>query len=66
MLPAMSLDGILALEVLDHSFSTDDFNKFITRLLDPMNPFPMRNSVIVMDNASIHHSDELRHMVEAR
>jgi len=66
MLPALSLDGILALEVLDHSFTTDDFNEFVDRLLDRMNPFPMCNSVLVMDNASSHHSKELREMIEAR
>jgi hypothetical protein len=31
-----------------------------------MNPFPQQNSVLVMDNASIHKSAELQEMVEAR
>ncbi|KAL5641149.1 hypothetical protein ACGC1H_001587 [Rhizoctonia solani] len=31
-----------------------------------MNPFPGKNSVILMDNASIHKSAELREMVESR
>ena len=31
-----------------------------------MNPFPLKNSVIVMDNASQHHPEGLREMVEAR
>jgi len=30
-----------------------------------MNSFPARNSVIIMDNASIHKSERLREMVEA-
>jgi len=42
------------------------FNGFIEGLLDSMSPFPGRNSVVVMDNASIHKSEELRAMIEAR
>lgn len=66
MLPALSLDGILALEVLDHSYTAEDFNAFVERLLDRMNPFPLPNSVLVMDNASSHHSEEIRGIIEAR
>lgn len=31
-----------------------------------MNPFPGKNSVLIMDNAIIHKSPELREMVEAK
>lgn len=66
ILPALSLDGILALEVLDRPFTALTFNTFIEGVLDQMNPWPQRNSVIVMDNASIHKSEELRQMIENR
>lgn len=56
----------MALEVLDRPFTAASFNKFIEGLLDHMNPFPQKNSVIIMDNASIHKSDELREMIEDR
>ena len=59
MLPAMSLDGILHVYIQDHSYKRDEFEVFIGGLLDHMNPFPQKNSVIVMDNASIHKSDTL-------
>jgi hypothetical protein len=62
----MSLDGILHLDILNESWKGATFYRFIDALLDNMNPFPQRNSVIVMDNASIHHSPELRELVEAR
>jgi len=42
------------------------FNDFVDGLLDNMNPFPGRNSVVVMDNASIHKSAELEEVVHAR
>lgn len=31
-----------------------------------MNPYPQPNSVLVMDNAIVHHFDGIREMVEAR
>lgn len=66
ILPALSLDGVLHLEVQDHSYTAATFRSFIDGLLDNMNPYPDRNSVIVLDNASIHKSWDLVNMVEAR
>lgn len=66
VLPALSLSGVLHLDVLAGSYKARDFNSFIDGLLDNMNPFPGPNSVIVMDNASIHKSPELRPMIEQR
>jgi hypothetical protein len=66
MLPALSLDSILHLDVLDWSYTSKLFNEFVNGLLDNMNPFPAQNSVLVMDNASIHKSLVLQQMVEAR
>lgn len=66
VLPALSLSGVLHLDVLAGSYNAAAFNNFIDGLLDNMNPFPGPNSVIVMDNASIHKSPELRPMIEQR
>ena len=60
----MSLDGILHLAIQDQPYTAIQFNSFIEALLDNMNQFPQSNSVIVMDNASIHKSAELHQMVE--
>jgi DDE superfamily endonuclease len=62
----LSLDGIIALEVLDRPFTASAFNEFVEGLLDQMNAWPQKNSVVVMDNASIHKSEELRQMIEDR
>lgn len=62
----MSLDGILHLEVLDHAYSGEEFALFIRGLLDQMQPWPLPNSVIIMDNASIHKVPGIREMVEER
>ncbi|KZP15837.1 hypothetical protein FIBSPDRAFT_749561, partial [Athelia psychrophila] len=58
VLPAMSLDGVLHLDIINTSWKGATFYSF--------NPFPQWNSVVVMDNASIHHSPELRELVESR
>ncbi|KIJ04807.1 hypothetical protein PAXINDRAFT_51052, partial [Paxillus involutus ATCC 200175] len=51
-------DGILHCDVVEGSFCGNTFKQFIERLLDNMQPFPAANSVIIMDNCSIHkHSD---------
>jgi hypothetical protein len=66
ILPAISLDGVLHLDILTRSWTTEEFRKFIDALLDSMNPYPQKNSVLIMDNASTHHFDGLREIVEAR
>ena len=66
ILPAISLDGILHLDILTRSWTGEEFSKFVDVLLDNMNPYPQRNSVLVMDNAAQHHFDGLRALVEGR
>ncbi|KAG9095181.1 hypothetical protein FRC06_010054 [Ceratobasidium sp. 370] len=66
MLPALSLDGILHFVIQEVAFTAPTFTTFISDLLLSMNPFPGRNSVIVMDNAPIHKSEAMRQMILAR
>ncbi|KAF8161881.1 hypothetical protein BJ912DRAFT_805907, partial [Pholiota molesta] len=51
----LSLDGVIHLEVLDHAFTGHEFANFVKGVLDQMQPWPLPNSVLVMDNARIHH-----------
>ncbi|KAF7337735.1 DDE family endonuclease [Mycena sanguinolenta] len=66
VLPAISLDGILWVDIVEGSFNSESFEQFIDGLLDRMNPFPGPNSVIVMDNCKIHKGENIRQMIEAR
>jgi hypothetical protein len=66
VLPAISLDGVLHLDIITCSWTAEEFRKFVDVLLDKMNPYPQKNSVLVLDNASTHYFDELREMVEAQ
>ncbi|KAA1479855.1 hypothetical protein DENSPDRAFT_741025, partial [Dentipellis sp. KUC8613] len=63
LLPAISLDGIMALDIIEGAFTSLTFAEFIDGLLDRMNPFPGPNSVIVMDNCAIHKSPIVLEMI---
>ena len=65
ILPALSLNGILHVEVFDHAIKGDNFLSFVEGLVECMQPWPLPNSVLIMDNAAIHHVDGIREMVEA-
>ncbi|KAG1742958.1 hypothetical protein EDD22DRAFT_786525, partial [Suillus occidentalis] len=66
ILPALSLDGILHLNVQEYSHTSVDFNHFISTFLNNINPFPQKNSVIVIDNANTHKSVLLNEIIEQR
>ena len=64
MLPVLSLNGILHLEVVDNAVTSADFCQFIEGLLPHMNEFPLPNSVLVINNMSIHKVDGIQEMVK--
>ena len=66
MLLALSLDGILHLEVVENAVTGADFCWFVEGLLLQMNEFPLPNLVLVIDNVSIHKVDGIWELVEDR
>ncbi|KAG8728463.1 hypothetical protein FRC10_004960, partial [Ceratobasidium sp. 414] len=56
MLPALTLDGILTLQVIvgGGGVTAELFHEFIEQLLSNMRPFPAPRSVIFMDNCLIY------------
>jgi hypothetical protein len=66
LLPALSIEGIIWAKIVEGSFTKPFFQEFIAELLQRMQPFPARNSVIVMDNAQIHKNREVVDMIHAR
>ena len=64
ILPALSLDGILHLDVIKNGVTGAAFRRFVEGLLLRMNKWPLPNSVLVVDNASIHKVDGIRELVE--
>lgn len=56
----MTLRGNIAIQVVSGSFDTFSFFDFIVEDVIPhMNPFPDAESVLVLDNCQIHHSEAL-------
>ena len=66
ILPALTLQGILACDIVEGSFDASRFASFIDGLLGQMNPWPQPNSVIVMDNCRIHKDPEILEMITSR
>ena len=64
MLPTLSLDGILHLEVLENAITGEDFRQFVEGLLPHMSEWPLPNLVLVIDNAAIHKVEGIREMVK--
>jgi hypothetical protein len=62
----MSHDGIIALDIVEGAYDTRHFAHFIDGLLDQMNPWPLPNSVVVMDNCRIHKCPEVLQMISDR
>jgi len=62
----MSHDGIIAVDIIEGSYNTRRFARFIDGLLGQMNPWPLPNSVIVMDNCRIHKCPEVLQMITDR
>lgn len=62
----MSMDGILYLNIQNTLYTYETYNDFVDTLLEVMNPFSQHNSILVMDNASIHKSVELQDLIEAQ
>ncbi|KAI7960205.1 hypothetical protein MJO29_005273 [Puccinia striiformis f. sp. tritici] len=66
VLPAVSLDGMLAVMAHEGSMRRLDIEYFLEEVLMPqMNPFPGPNSVLVLDNAAIHHNGRVAEICEA-
>lgn len=62
ILPAYAQDGILLSRIFAGSTDAVVFEDFIEQLLQHCGRWPEPKSVLVMDNASFHHSDRIKEM----
>ena len=63
----MSLEGIMDVHIAEGTVNGERFTYFVTETLLPiLNPFDGNNSlsIVIMDNASIHHVDDVVHAIE--
>jgi transposase len=65
ILPAMTIDGYLAFEIYQGGFNQERFNAFLReKVLPQCTPYPGPRSILIMDNASIHHHPDVTSMCE--
>ncbi|KIM60027.1 hypothetical protein SCLCIDRAFT_48067, partial [Scleroderma citrinum Foug A] len=60
----LTLDGMAASNVIEGSFTAEKFVHFLEHDVLPLcSPYPGPLSVLIMDNACIHHHGEVRELV---
>jgi len=60
ILPLYTVDGFIAWDLIQGSYNGEKFNEFVKNWVIPhTTPFPGPNSVLIMDNARIHHNEVL-------
>ncbi|GBB92026.1 hypothetical protein RclHR1_19540002 [Rhizophagus clarus] len=64
ILPALTLDGFVAVDIFEGACNKKRFIDFILDQVPIMNPYPSSNNVIVMDNARIYHDVNLISILE--
>ena len=66
MLPALSLEGVIYSDIVKGSYDGEKFVRFVDELTSVMNPYPGKNSVLVMYNCRIHHVPEVEEVCAAK
>ncbi|KIK82028.1 hypothetical protein PAXRUDRAFT_44813, partial [Paxillus rubicundulus Ve08.2h10] len=64
IVPLITLDGIIAYDIVDGPFNSEHFLKFIKDHIMPFtNLYPSPHSVLIMDNCRIHHGKQICQLV---
>jgi hypothetical protein len=65
ILPVLTIDGIITHNIIPGLITTECFVQFLQELVIPLtNPYPGPQSVLILDNCNIHHSEKIRALVE--
>ena len=65
ILLVLTMDGIITYDVIPGPVTSASFVEFLRELVIPLTkPYPGPRSVLILDNCSIHHSEEVRALVE--
>ncbi|KAF9538412.1 hypothetical protein CPC08DRAFT_612093, partial [Agrocybe pediades] len=65
VLPALTSEGMIALDIFEGSVNKERFIQFITEQVAPrLNPYPGPCSVVILDNCTIHHDEDIRQIIE--
>ncbi|KAJ6621544.1 hypothetical protein B0H10DRAFT_1789766, partial [Mycena sp. CBHHK59/15] len=65
VLPALTTEGIVALDIFEGSATKECFLGFLREQVAPiLNPYPGKCNVVILDNCSIRHDDDIRALIE--
>ncbi|KAF9219458.1 hypothetical protein BS17DRAFT_646892, partial [Gyrodon lividus] len=64
VLPAITLDGIIAYDIIEGPVDSQHFVRFLKVHMPFTNPYPGSCSVIIMDNCCIHKTKEVHVLIE--
>ncbi|KIK93717.1 hypothetical protein PAXRUDRAFT_144450 [Paxillus rubicundulus Ve08.2h10] len=65
ILPAITLNGIIAYDIIEGPANSQHFVRFLEEHVMPLtNPYPGPCSVIIMDNCHIHKTEEVCALIE--
>ncbi|KIK79560.1 hypothetical protein PAXRUDRAFT_161030 [Paxillus rubicundulus Ve08.2h10] len=69
IVPLITLDGIIAYNIVAGPLDSEHFLKFIkdhliSRGMPFMNPYPSPCSVLIMDNCHIYHGEQIHQLVK--
>ncbi|GBB93508.1 hypothetical protein RclHR1_21840002 [Rhizophagus clarus] len=64
ILSALLLDGYIAVDIIEGNCNKERFKDFILSKIPQIYPFPGPNSVLIMDNAKIHHNNDFINIVQ--
>ncbi|KAF9778776.1 hypothetical protein BJ322DRAFT_983731, partial [Thelephora terrestris] len=65
ILPALTTEGIVALEIFEGSVNKAKFLQFLRDDAPQLNPFPGKRSIVVADNCSIHHDPQVKELIKS-
>ncbi|KIY68550.1 hypothetical protein CYLTODRAFT_314761, partial [Cylindrobasidium torrendii FP15055 ss-10] len=63
ILPALTTEGIIALDIFTGSVTKEIFIHFLGDLIPHLTPYPGPRSVVVLDNCAIHHDADIRRII---
>ena len=65
VLLVLSLEGVIFSDIVKGSYDSEKFVQFVDELINVMNPYPGKNSMLVIDNCWIHHVPEVEEVCAA-
>ncbi|PPQ90786.1 hypothetical protein CVT25_010287 [Psilocybe cyanescens] len=64
VLPALTCDSYIALDIFEGSVNKERFLAFLNEQLAlKLNPYPGPNSVVILDNCTIHHDKDIERLI---